>query len=175
MHDDLYRPPESDVVRRLDPDQVELASRWRRLFGFLLDSVIASVLTVPFMFTSGYFVRAMENSVDAAEPFMWGGVGAVIYVIVNGYTLHKRGQTLGKMMVATQIVSATDRRLLPLWKVFLLRWLFVGMLTSIPYAGLPIAIINIALIFANDRRCGHDHIAGTIVIDYVAPENLPRR
>ena len=174
MQDDIYRPPESDVVRPVDPGHVELASRWRRLFGAILDAIILYLMILPFMFGTGYLERAMENNMTMAEPYYWSLAGFVIYCIVNGYTLHIRGQTLGKMMVATQIVSASGHQLLPLWKILLLRWLPVGILSSIPVIGAVLGLLNVLMIFANDKRCGHDHIAGTIVIDYIAPENLTR-
>lgn len=174
MQDNIYRPPEADVVRPAEPDQVELASRWRRLFGAILDAIILYMMILPFMFGTGYLERAMENSMTMAEPYYWSAAGFLIYCIVNGYTLHKRGQTLGKMMVATQIVSAKGHQLLPLWKILLLRWLPIGVLSSIPVIGPVLGLLNVLLIFANDKRCGHDHIAGTIVIDYIVPENLGR-
>lgn len=175
MQDENYRPPEADVVRPAEPGRVELASRWRRLFGAILDGIILYMMILPFMFTTGYLERAMENNIDATEPLLWSTIGFLIYCVVNGYTLHKRGQTLGKMMVATQIVSFQHHTLLPLWKILLLRWLPISIISSIPAIGAVVGLINVLFIFAKGNRCGHDHIAGTIVIDYIAPENLAQR
>ncbi|MBT8080571.1 MAG: RDD family protein [Gammaproteobacteria bacterium] len=174
MQDEIYRPPEADLVRPVEPGQVELASRWRRLFGAILDAIILYFVILPFMFSTGYLERAMENQMTTTEPLYWALAGLVAYFLVNGYTLHTRGQTLGKMMVATQIVSATGHQLVPLWKILLLRWLPISILSSVPFIGPLLGLINVLMIFANDKRCGHDHIAGTIVIDYIAPENLTR-
>jgi uncharacterized RDD family membrane protein YckC len=175
MQDENYRPPEADVVRPAAPGQVELASRWRRLFGAILDGVILYMMILPFMFSTGYLERAMDNNMNATEPYLWSTIGFLIYCVVNSYTLHKRGQTLGKMMVATQIVSFQQHALLPLWKILLLRWLPISIISGIPVIGAVAGLINVLFIFTEGNRCVHDHLAGTIVIDYIAPENLPQR
>lgn len=175
MQDENYGPPESDVVRPAELGRSELASRWRRLFGAILDIVILYLVIVPVMFSSGYLERFAENSYDASEPFLWDFTLLLIYAVANGFTLHKRGQTLGKMMVATQIVSVNDQQLLPLWKILVTRLLPVLLIKNVPVIGFYLYVINALFIFANGSRCGHDHIAGTIVIDYLAPENLPQR
>ena len=42
-----------------------------------------------------------------------------------------------------------------------------------PAIGAIVGLINVLFIFTEGKRCGHDYIAGTIVIDDMAPENLP--
>ena len=41
----------------------------------------------------------------------------------------------------------------------------MGLLTGIPMIGSLVSLVDILLIFAQDRRTLHDHIADTIVID----------
>ena len=173
MQDDVYRPPEANVVRPSEPGEFVLASRWRRLFGSMLDGIIILFVTAPLMFSSGYWERAVEQSLQATEPVYWSFAVFVIYALFNGYTLHTRGQTLGKMALGTQIVTHNEHQLLALWKVLFVRWLPISVLSSIPVAGGFVGLINALLIFKADKRCGHDHIAGTIVINYVKPEDLP--
>ncbi len=174
MQDDVYKPPEASVARQTEPGEVELASRWRRLFGSLLDGLIVTLLVVPFMFGTGYWERVMEATAQVTEPYLWAVAAFLLYCALNAYTLHVRGQSLGKMLVGTQIVDHASHALLPLWKIILLRWLPISVLSNIPAVGVIVSIGNGLMIFRNDKRCGHDHIAGTIVINYVDPANLPR-
>ena len=41
----------------------------------------------------------------------------------------------------------------------------MGLLESLPFGiGLIVAIVNVCMIFGQDRRCLHDVLAGTIVV-----------
>ena len=175
---DPYEPPASELVvenfSEASTDSAQstprFASRLRRLGGRVLDDIIASVVAIPLMFLvlpTEFWVRAQEGSVTLLELVTGVGLSLVVFVILNGYLLIKRGQTIGKMAVGAQIVDAKKGRILPIWKVVGLRYLPVYVLTMTPGIGTSILyFINALFIFQRNRRCVHDYIAGTVVIDY---------
>ena len=46
-----------------------------------------------------------------------------------------------------------------------LRYLPMQLVNMIPFVGGLIALVNVLMIFRSDRRCGHDLIAGTRVVN----------
>ncbi len=160
---------------------LELASRGKRLGGSLLDSLIASVVIVPVMIFMGAFKQASQGQKMGIEQtiavFL---LGNIVFLVINGIFLAKHGQTLGKKIVGTRIVSESDRQILPLTRVFGLRYLPVSVIAQIPLAGSFFSLANALFIFRSDKRCIHDLIAGTIVVDTkhvpprpVEPPSLP--
>src|SRR5262249_52126407 len=91
-----------------------------------------------------------------------------------------RGQTLGKMMIKTRIVRMDGSSVgfvhgvvLRIWVITIPSWILVGlMLTGMdPRTLLPasvaiglIGLLDALFIFGESRRCLHDLIAGTRVI-----------
>jgi len=86
------------------------------------------------------------------------------YLVLNGYLLHKRGQTIGKWALGIKIVSLHNEKILPLWKVFFVRYVPQVLVAMIPLAGSILILINDLFIFRKNKRCVHDYIAGTKVI-----------
>jgi len=81
--------------------------------------------------------------------------------VIQAWYLSADGQTLGKQAMKIKIVMLEDYRNGGVGPNFLLRELVNGLICIIPFYGL----VDILLIFADDRRCIHDHIAGTIVVN----------
>jgi uncharacterized RDD family membrane protein YckC len=163
--DNNYRPPSANVADVPSQDEGELATRWARLGGGLLDGLITSAVIVPIMFATGYMQSAMSG-VEPSLPTQLGYslLGIVVIVAINGYWLQKSGQTIGKRVAGTRIVSVGDNTLLPLWKIVLLRILPINLLALVPVVGPILSTIGILFIFRSDKRCLHDLIAGTKVI-----------
>jgi uncharacterized RDD family membrane protein YckC len=150
----------------------ELAGRWRRLLAAFCDTAImvASFVVVG-VILGLLFASSAGSEVDADEEGAAGGIAAVVgigvallaWMAVNGWFLHSRGQTLGKMMLGIRIVRIDGqrttgidtilKRLLPTWAA--------GM---VPMVGPVFNLVNVLFIFREDRRCIHDLIAGTHVI-----------
>jgi uncharacterized RDD family membrane protein YckC len=140
----------------------ELASRWKRLGGQLIDGVIALVLVLPVMFLIGAFDHARLSLV---HQLTWLVLGLGVFLAVNGYLLAKSGQTVGKKLVGTRIVDLESRQILPLGKVFGLRVLPLALIAQIPGIGAIFSLVDALFIFRNDKRCVHDLIAGTVVVN----------
>ena len=161
-----YATPESEITAPDDGGN-ELATRGARLGGAFIDGLIAIATIWPAMYLFGMFDRALEGR-ESVEDIVGAAVlGFALFLLINGYLLANRGQTVGKMLVKTRIVSVEDKKILPLWKLILLRYVPVSVVAYIPLIGPILNLVNVLLIFRDDRRCGHDHIAGTVVIKAV--------
>jgi len=158
-----YATPEADVAVASDTDG-GLASRWARLGGSFIDGIIAMVIIWPLMYYLEMFDWSLEQTAPYQDTALGGLIGFSVFLVLNGYLLATRGQTIGKVVAMTRIVSIEDRRILPLWKVILMRVLPGWIASVVPLAGPFLNIIDALFIFRPDRRCVHDHIAGTVVI-----------
>ena len=69
------------------------------------------------------------------------------------------------MIVGIKIVKISDESLPGFVKIFVLRMFLPGLLFGIPYLGAVIWLANGLFIFRDDRRCIHDLIAETKVIN----------
>ncbi|MBN1788612.1 MAG: RDD family protein [Sedimentisphaerales bacterium] len=147
----------------------QLASRWQRLGGAVVDTIIAMVVTLPVMAMFGMF------SGCATESGAGCGLGLgkqlivfvyyyIVFLAVHGYLLSKYGQTVGKKVAGTKIVDM-DGNILPLAKVVGMRYMIVGIICMIPVIGAIFGLVNVLFIFKEDKRCIHDLIAGTRVVN----------
>ena len=153
----------------------ELAGRWRRLAATLIDAVLVPCLTLVLVMIAG----VLEDAEDYADAMwvLWVFLLAVAsYLLLNGYTLWRRGQTLGKWLTGIAIVRAdvagrasedvrADAARVPLWKLVCIRALFFPLLflVAVPWVTL-LPLLDQLLIFRRNRRCLHDLLAGTIVV-----------
>lgn len=159
--DNVYAPPVADLET---PQEINLASRWARLGGSLVDGIIAMIVLGPVMYFTGFWERAMSGDVPISDTIIYGLLGLVVYLVLNGYLLSKRGQTIGKLVVGTRIISIETNEILPLWKVFVVRYLPLAVSANLPIIGPLVVGIDSLFIFRKDKRCIHDFIAGTKVI-----------
>lgn len=160
----IYTPPTAELAT--PSEERPLASRWLRLWGALIDTVLGTVAMLPVILLVLFqldFERALESQ-DFVDELIVNLIGWLIFLVLHGYFLAKRGQTIGKMIVKTRIVDVRHNTILPLWKVISLRYLPLGLFTSLPIFGALFGIVNCLFIFRADKRCVHDLIAGTKVI-----------
>jgi uncharacterized RDD family membrane protein YckC len=145
-------------------DALPLAGRGRRLLGTAIDMVLVPVLTL-------LLVMALDVVEDAEDYQNLAWVGWVFglaiasYLMLNGYLLWRRGQTIGKALVRIAIVAGNGAKA-PLWKLVCIRAPFFPLLYAVavwPFTVLP--VIDQAFIFGKRRRCLHDLAAGTQVVD----------
>ena len=159
-----YAPPKAEVADLSEGD-AELASLGLRLGGAIIDGIISWVVMFPLMFVTGFWSSAMAGAVNFGAQLTLSAVGILVFFALNGYLLAKGGQTIGKRLVGTRIVSVTDGQILPLVRVASLRYLPIWVIALVPFVGNLIALVDILFIFREDRRCLHDHIAGTRVVN----------
>ncbi|HVK55926.1 MAG TPA: RDD family protein [Burkholderiales bacterium] len=147
---------------------LELAGRGIRLGASLLDGIImAALIWIPIMIFMGFDALA-RFAAWQAERGILGGVamllgGFVLFLVVNGYLLHKNGQTIGKRLLGIKIVR-TDGEAADLPRILLFRY-GPGILANvIPFINLLYPLVDSLLIFRESRKCLHDNIADTIVV-----------
>jgi len=164
--DTRYAPPGAAVADVAPPvDQPPLATRWRRLGGSLIDGLLLGGAFVLVALLVGRNVFKPDPAQAASTIYLLGNVliGIVVFLLLNGYLLATRGQTVAKLMLGMRIVRP-DGGKASVSRVILLRYLLGYAVNIIPVAGGLYALVDDLLIFRQSRRCLHDQIADTIVI-----------
>ncbi|MEW6412743.1 MAG: RDD family protein [Candidatus Zixiibacteriota bacterium] len=149
----------------MKPTTQDLAGYGERLGGAIIDGIISMIVIFPLLFGTGIFQNIVKQGEITFEQqvFMFG-LGWSTFLILNGYLLYKRGQTIGKAIVKTRIVDL-EGRIPGFAKLFFLRYVVIGLLASIPMLGTLVSLADVLFIFGKHRRCLHDHLAGTVVVD----------
>ena len=143
----------------------ELGGRGARLGAAIIDTLIMLVIVLPAVFFFGFGDLLLNPSPDPGTLVTMGLAGFVVYALVQGYFLATRGQTLGKMVVGVRIVDAESKEIIPLWKVLGLRVFVFQALGQVPFVGPLILLVDVLFIFSERRRCLHDLLARTIVVN----------
>jgi uncharacterized RDD family membrane protein YckC len=157
------------------PPPQELAGRWARLGGGLLDALIIVVINAILVGPTVRWERIDEADVNSVNVV--GGAGTVLaqlaaaLIVFLYYWLQhaKWGRTLGKRAAGTRLVRAADGAAVSsgqaAWRIgfaFLLN-ITVGVLTC-GFGGW-LALINPAWILWDSRRQAlHDKVAKTVVV-----------
>ena len=163
--DNIYTAPLSDLEGSKNNDKsLELATRWERLGASIIDAIIGAAITFPVMFATGIWDKAVNGSISIIETVSMGVYGFLMFMLIHGYFLAKNGQTVGKKLVGTKIVSVHSDTILPVGKIFLFRYLPITVASNVPVFGQFLAIIDALFIFRKSKQCIHDQIAGTRVI-----------
>jgi uncharacterized RDD family membrane protein YckC len=165
-----YAPPESGVRDVPEPTESgALASRTVRLGGAITDSIASAVILLPVLFFTGYWETLLSNEASYATTLAFSAGSFVLFVAINGYLLVKRGQTVGKWLVGTRIVYASDDGLPTLATTLGARYGVLWVINLIPFVGNVFSLVDALFIFRGNRRCLHDLIAGTKVINVEPP------
>lgn len=143
-----------------------LAARGLRLGAYLLDWVFFLVFYIP-------MIMMIELERLHGDPAMKPLVamfafGFLVLWLVKAILLCVRGQSLGLLIVGIRIVRHEDGRPAGFVHAWLLREFITGLICMIPCVGVVFWLANALYIFAADRRCLHDHLAGTVVV-YIQP------
>jgi len=163
-----YQSPEPfDQQPALSPfagGNLPYASRWLRLGGAILDSLIVGVPAIAAAFLLGLYEFRPDGSLPLGNQILLILLGIAVFLAINARLIYTRGQTVGKMICGTMVVMKDGRvvsgnryifaRLLPIW-----------IITQIPYIGGLFGLADALAIFRSERNCLHDDIAGTRVVD----------
>ncbi len=141
-----------------------LASRASRFGASLVDACLSLAIMLVLMFYLGLWSAISAGTVSIVLILKLIAYSLVVFVLLHGYLLWKRGQTIGKKMVGISIVT-TEGKIPDLWPLILRRYLPFALLPLIPVLGPFIPCVDVLLIFRKDRRCFHDLLAGTRVIN----------
>lgn len=131
----------------------------------MVDAFIQLAIGGPALLLSGYWQRALAGEVSFGETLLLAVGGIAIFLLLHGYLLATAGQTIGKRIVGTRIVNVSDERIPKFLTLVGARYGSTWLLGSIPGVGNLYALVDVLLVFRDDRRCVHDLIAGTKVIN----------
>ncbi len=165
-----YAPPASNFGQgNIDsPPGPMLATRLQRFLGALVDGIIL----FPLSFVAGMGLGLILTGIgfDPSSPAFFVAVSVLgfflniaIFLGINGYLLATRGQTIGKVVLNTRIVSDENGGLVPMGPLYVKRYLPIQILGAIPFVGI-VVLIDALAIFRENHKCIHDDIAGTKVI-----------
>lgn len=148
--------------------EINLASLSDRIAAALIDWIIISILIILLISLTGDYKGFVDFALQgrlnySAIMFM---IWQVLYLWFNGRLLQKYGQTIGKKFMKIKIVNFHDE--LPWFhNSYVMRYFIFSIYLLIPILGLIISFLDILFIFRKDRRCIHDHISGTKVVNIV--------
>jgi uncharacterized RDD family membrane protein YckC len=159
-----YAAPTARLAE-LRSEEVTRASRLSRLGAQILDGLIVAV---PIGIAIAVALPGMRGdkglSTGASGMFAVLGLAVIAFAIYQFVLLYRSGQTLGKKLVGIRIVR-TDGSRASLLRIIFMRYLPVGLLGAIPLVGPFISLADPLFIFGAEKRCIHDYIADTIVVD----------
>jgi len=153
-----------------------LASRGERFAAKTIDGVIGLIIS----FTALIFIPfPIEMGMSEAEinAVIWPFIlktsvySVLAYLTVHGYTLYHDAQTVGKRFINIRIENCQGQKA-PFLKIIFFRYLPFAILPLVPVIGTFLAFANILFIFRKDRRCIHDHVAGTQVMQVPEEESF---
>lgn len=141
-----------------------LAERGTRFAAAFIDGLILLALWMPVMFLTGYFRSAAAGTLGVASTIGYSLGAFVVFVLLQAYPLARGGQTWGKRILGIRIVTLGGDKP-PLGALLLRRYLPPQLVGAIPVVGVLLTLANLLFIFRADRRCVHDLIAGTKVVE----------
>ena len=159
-----YQAPDSTSQKPATPGSPALASRLYRFLGSIIDCLVQLVVIGPIIYFSGIWDAMMQGTGDISLATSAGLfiAGELIFLALQGWLLFNRQQTIGKAILNMRIVGMEQDNV-PAGKLYGLRYFVFHVLAQLPGVNL-IMIVDPLLIFRSDRRCLHDHLAGTQVI-----------
>jgi uncharacterized RDD family membrane protein YckC len=169
-----YAPPRSEVadVRARDEAGFVKASRSSRLGAAFIDGLIFSLPLAPAYFAA--FGTAFRSGHPTILGFwmavfatgMLFYVGSLIDLVLWGIVavmVHRNAQSIGKKLCGIK-VARTDGSRATLGRIFWLRNVANYAIRFVPLLGPLYGLVDVLMIFGEQRRCCHDYLADTIVV-----------
>lgn len=148
-------------------ESTELASRISRLGASFIDGFLSLAVVYLVMSMFGMLeTLADPQNITFGFQIMLAIMGFGIYLGIHGYTLATRGQSIGKRLFEIQIVSIHTNKMFSLTHVAAYRILPLQILGLIPFLGTIVILADTLFIFRDDRRCIHDILCGSKVVNY---------
>jgi uncharacterized RDD family membrane protein YckC len=172
--DNQYAPPRSEVADVSGPDGRGFvkASRSSRLGAVIIDGLIFSLPLAPAYylafgtaFRSGHFTALGIWAALFATGMLFY-IGSLIDIalwIVVAVMVHRNAQSIGKRLCGIK-VARTDGSRATLGRIFWMRNVVNYVIRFVPLIGPLYGLVDILMIFGEQRRCCHDYIADTIVV-----------
>jgi uncharacterized RDD family membrane protein YckC len=156
-----------DAVRqaeRITPDDYvsqRLASRGGRYWARFLDGLMFGAVYMTSLILLAQFLADLEEPLATWERLVILLSPTALYIGLEMYLLAASGQTLGKKWCKIKIVDHETGGPVGFRQSVLLREVLNGVMSLVPLYGL----VDALFIFRKDRRCLHDLISGTDVVN----------
>ena len=183
-----YSPPASELNQGLvtGAQSVELAERGTRLVAASLDGLLITLPLLPMVALGIYVMSRMlktmgEGRIEdparlsalaSLDGMAWwplaiglGFFAACGIVVYQWILISRTGQSLGKKWTGIRIEKIDGSRVTFGTGVVLRNWV-PKVMGAVPYLGMLFHLVDCLFIFREDRRCLHDHIAGTRVVQH---------
>lgn len=161
--DNPYRAPAvpSRPADRPVTSTTGLAPRSARLAAVLIDHLCLFAAVTPSLAVFVYLART--SGTHGLEPLFGGAViiSVVALSVVQIALLIGNGQTIGKNVMRIRIVDHEDRSRTPWTRAVGVRYLLNFALGQIPFY----FVVDVAFIFGPERRCLHDRLSRTTVVE----------
>jgi uncharacterized RDD family membrane protein YckC len=156
--DQRYAPPTATVgdIAPQAPGVGRLAGRLARLAAVIIDSLL--------FLPAGIVVGIMDSSGGSTIAVLFAVLWFVAIAALQIYMLVTRSQTVGKRAMKVRIVRADGSRI-TFGRIFGQRYLVPALISAIPIVGSIFGLVDSLFIFRQDRRCIHDLIADSIVVE----------
>jgi len=159
-----FAPPNAHV-EDVAQGESKLAGRGARLGAALIDTVIQ--LAVYYGLAFVVFSKLMPSVRGGAAITVVFALQMLasfaLFIVVHGYLLATRGQTVGKKLVGLRIVRSNGERA-SVGRLIGLRYCIGWVIAMIPFVGVLYAIVDSLMIFRDSHKCLHDNIADTMVV-----------
>ena len=165
MDNPYAAPATTDIQNEAEAVGPLLASRGARLAAALLDAAMIMAVVFPVGFATGLITFDQEKSgkQDLSQQLLGSALGICAYLLIHGWTIWTRQQTLGKLVLKIKVVRQ-DGSPLPPGEYLLKRLGVIWLISLIPFGGQIIGLINPLMIFRKNHHCLHDDIAKSMVI-----------
>ncbi len=140
----------------------EPASRFARVVAVLLDALLVMLPWSVGLIVLGDTLNRPETEIHGVA---WVLLGTLALWVGQMTLLAFRGQTLGKMALGVRIVCARDGSNPGFWRAVVLRQLLPGVMSGLPIVGLFFIGMELFTFLGEDRRCLHDYMADTKVVE----------
>lgn len=154
----------------------------KRFWAFMLDGFFMMMALIMLMQSMGLLDPASSNDMQIAQKELQERVNAlsssqksllaispfIIFFVLHGFLLQQYGQTIGKRIMGIAIVTM-DNQKPAFFMLIIQRYLSQWVMGMVPVIGILLRLVDILAIYRADRRCIHDHLAKTKVIDLKIP------
>jgi uncharacterized RDD family membrane protein YckC len=151
--------------RRRGEGNYRLASPWDRMLAYLLDRAVL-LFPIPLLWVA---IAPLAPSDEAMALAFLGATAWFLLVCgFQWFLMASHGTTLGKRWRKLLIVRDDGRPVDFLHGVLLRSWIPICLIVggSLFYViGCAFVVVDKLFILADDRRCLHDHLASTIVVE----------
>ncbi|QPG05824.1 RDD family protein [Salinimonas marina] len=160
---------EAELDEINDIEHFTVARRRERFAAAIIDALVSILAAIPFWIVANPLLEQLgltspqSGFLALFQSFLLGlCYGVLMFLLINGYLIATRAQTIGKHFLHIQVQTLEGRPATFSRYVFK-RHLPMLLAYSLPVLGAVIALADILFIAGKPRRCLHDYVAGTRV------------